>query len=127
MKMKDRFKFRAWNKLEKTMFHNLTVGNGHIIHCDVNKNILNDKLTTAFNPEFLEIMQCTGFKDNKGNLVYEGDIIKSYNDEICVIKYDDVEGGLFIYSEDNDHPMCNLNFKFTVIGNIYENPELLEV
>ena len=71
------------------------------------------------------VMQCTGLKDKNGKLIYEGDIL-NYS---CLPGYSDIYtctfnngsfliGGLLI---------SNTHLKSEVIGNIYENPELLEV
>jgi len=81
------------------------------------------------------LMQYTGLRDRNGKEIYEGDIIKVIKDEIngeC--EYYEVvwnnEWGLFECVDAKGNP-CDyeLNFpwpnKREVIGNIYENPELL--
>lgn len=82
------------------------------------------------------LMQYTGLKDKNSAEIYEGDILKrehcyapddqydiavvEYSDERLCFRFNSIEKhGIFF---DTNHP----NFRFEVIGNIYENPELLE-
>ena len=150
-------KFRAWMKSLKWM-------------CDVTNISFDSKLVdicqqedteryTEMSVEFdeVELMQSTGLKDEKGQEIFEGDILKFNDewDEYCYegyvegsvegINYVEVvrgeacfefgktkypESSLFILMEDEHLNfkdfIKNENFEFEIIGNIYENPELLE-
>lgn len=76
-----------------------------------------------------EIMQYTGLKDKNGKEIYEGDIIVSdyekwwHNQPCGVVEY--LENGFWLSGKDGSHFMPNEDSR-RVIGNIYENPELLE-
>ena len=77
-----------------------------------------------FDPNDVILMQYTGYKDMKGREVYEGDIVRYY-DDIYEVKW--MWAGFYIHSLQNgfDELATNENF-VEVIGNIYENPDLLE-
>ena len=74
------------------------------------------------------VMQFTGLYDKNGTGIFEGDIVQYHNDSPTVVKY---ENQGFIVA--NSHDMCKSQLKifrdenkWVVIGNIYENPELLK-
>ena len=74
------------------------------------------------------IGQYTGKKDKNGTKIFEGDIVlvDEYEQEIAIIKWDE-ECGNFYFELDNlyltfDEYYAN---ELEVVGNIYDNPELL--
>lgn len=73
--------------------------------------------------------QYTGLEDKNGRRIFEGDIVDilTENEEIGVVEYED---GGFLVSADGFCVDFHTNIKGTdldVIGNIHDNPELLEV
>lgn len=79
----------------------------------------------------LNLMQSTGLYDKNGKEIFEGDIVKMAKDVYSDLTYYEIvrhRGGAYRL-ESNQHG-CELWLRHTnceVIGNIYENPELLEV
>ena len=143
VRMEDRFKFRIWHvPLEKMHYNDFIVtATGYMA-----KIYQQDDYMMKFNQEDLEfdkqciLMQCTGLKDKNGKLIYEGDILKGKKDMICsphssrqVDKVGVVEipQNMFVAScrdvKNNCTLFCQNDWvKTEVIGNIYQNPELLE-
>lgn len=76
-----------------------------------------------------ELMQFTGLHDQNGQEIYEGDILRDENGDLYRVKFDGGQfqpllryGGTQLAIESIvDMADCS-----SVIGNIYENPELLE-
>ena len=85
----------------------------------------------CFDFDDIELMQSTGLHDKNGKEIFEGDIVKMAKDVYSDPTYYEVirhRGGAYRL-ESNQHG-CELWLRHTiceVIGNIYENPELLEV
>ena len=80
----------------------------------------------------MKIMQYSGLKDRYGKEIYEGDIIKNESGEgydiLSVVAY---KKGVFCIDANDEldyieYPLYEWNCEAEVIGNIYENPELLE-
>lgn len=76
------------------------------------------------------ICQCTGRNDKNGKLIYENDIMVAYYDEEKPVMVVWRECGL-VAAENNSDELCPLDYftqkHFYVVGNIFDNPELLEV
>lgn len=129
-------KFRAWHpELSRMMliqymwFHNSSI----------EELELNDKVTNTFFVESvdeIELMQSTGLKDKNGKEIFEGDILcdegLEQEDEFVYVTVSYREG-MWVCDQITDE-LCGyggalneFNDDYSIIGNIYENPELLEV
>ena len=83
--------------------------------------------------ENIVVMQSTGLKDKNGVGIYEGDIIKNIRNGISRKVYWDTHCASFHLSKrGREKPgveywsLSNPKWNYEVIGNIYENQELLE-
>lgn len=78
----------------------------------------------------LNLMQSTGFRDKNGKEIFEGDIVDSEGGFTTGVVEFRSDLGMFVSTlikYNNFERLCNAHGLVKVIGNIYENPELLEV
>jgi len=148
--MNDRFKFRAWSKLSNEMKDVISLNINYefpecsnvILETNTFDDIKthNNSITCANGLNNVVLMQCTGLKDKNGKLIYEGDIVRYAEYEIEEIE-PEWEYTEIVWGSNYDYPAFDLkihNFEsnglseifacgwtIEVIGNIYENKELL--
>lgn len=116
-------KFRAWDKKRKRMFAVTTLNASGAVSV-----FIDDDGLYLLPAEQIELMQYTGLKDKDDKEIFEGDIV-DYNDDgecIGVVEYDAPE----FYLDADATNWARMFLKGTphqrVIGNIYENSELLK-
>lgn len=74
------------------------------------------------------ICQCTGLKDKNGKLIWENDVVKINNSKVnTLITFRDFEIICTIPNEKYYKHRLEYDTEYEVIGNIFDNPELLEV
>lgn len=115
-------KFRAWDKQYKQL--------GMVTHLDFITNELDhDKnLSEPKSTEHFELMQFTGLLDKNGKEIYEGDIVKPFTDDGNLAQVIFLNGSFVLATQKKDGSYLIWNYmesEVEIIGNIYENPELL--
>ena len=120
-------KFRAWSEdtCEMVQVARLDIKE-ETIHYENGIKSINREQELGFWWKPYVLMQNTGLKDKNGVEIYEGDIVKYFRDELAVIVYRD--GGVDIRSLSwgDCEPLQRRLGEIEVIGNIYQNNDLLE-
>jgi len=137
-----KIKFRAWDKIEKeliTKYESLAFKDNWVfLEVEYKKNHFSE---LSWHSDDIELMQYTGLKDKNGTDIFESDIVK-YNmiDRFGLCKIEYTEECRFTAQSLNMVNCRGFSLKkdiitfnkysektrdIEVIGNIYENPELL--
>lgn len=131
-------KYRAWDKARNEMNYKVMVGN-----CDTDDEnwtcpiiwIEEIKDWLHFD-DYDSIMQSTGLKDKNGKEIFEGDVLEIQDEGEVLgnakLTWDNEQVVFMIeaISVDNIAPFHEIlsdeSYSYRVVGNVYENPELLE-
>lgn len=113
-------KFRAWDKTNKEM-----------LFAELDE-LYGGELDRGHHfTDWGNVMQYTGLKDKNEKEIYEGDILEMGDNYPCEVKYDSGSCKYQAHEYGNRdgervHEMDAYTVPWKVIGNIYENPELLK-
>lgn len=126
--MKDRFKYRAWDKENKKYIYDVEKG---LQFYSTAGNLRVLTLAEVAESSKYDLEQCTGLTDKNNKLIYEGDIVKYHvikkssfpiEREVLAFKTKKVTFKKGYFS-----PVFNLDLNdVEIIGNIHEDSELLE-
>ena len=127
-------KFRAWLKNDKEM---IDVDEIHWFHEGI--DFIGDGITFSRGADEIELMQSTGLKDKNGVEIFEGDILTDGHTLGVLRNHQTL--GFYMVDEKGEESFLSdtvntegfeeakefMKNSIEIIGNIYENPELLEV
>lgn len=128
-------KFRAWNKEKKIMCYANEDDRAELWDgvCCSDVEMVNTRLNSSFSD--YEWMQYIGKEDINKKEIYEGDIVRNF---LCiddhreklyeqgVVKFDKETLGFFVFDDEGNKLNIPYMGNIEVIGNVYENPDLLD-
>lgn len=123
-------KYRAWDSEKKKFVEHFFITDNGLI-CNMEKPTSEHKLIIPVEKSELILMQSTGLCDQESTEVFEGDILhhQIQTEYTFIVNYDKDKGRWYgdglsrTYRIDITKEFL---LYYKVIGNIYENPELLE-
>lgn len=123
-------KFRAWDLVSSRMvvLEDFYFRKEYTNISGIRFHVGLDKSETRAEGEDLILMQFTGLHDSNGKEIFEGDLVKGGPNSPLRVEYRN--GAFSGYSQDTEMPYPIDEFgsgKTEVVGNIYENPELLSI
>lgn len=126
--MMREIKFRAWDR-ERQIMRRVFAINFDFDEAYICRNNPSDCITIDIKQDSV-IMQFTGLCDKNGKEIYEGDIVRLFYEMIEMVGYikQSDNGEWLVWKDERNYlgAYDNRN-RIVVIGNIYENPNLLEI
>ena len=126
------YKFRAWDKRKEKFRDDVYIDSDGNLY-EFSKKTGYGTAISYLNDEYIDVTQYTGLVDINGKEIYEGDIVKnttqqSYLGQTYEVTWNEnwacyqlMDNGLT-----SNIPLSQDFMSYEVIGNIYENPELIK-
>lgn len=122
-------RFRAWNKATKEMYEVDDIMSIDFGKSEISVKTLFFEQTNRYDFDDIVLMQSTGLTDKHGKEIFEGDIIDSTDGFLTGVIEFRVSLGMFVsdlVEYNNFERLCNIASSRKIIGNIWENGELLD-
>lgn len=123
-------RYRAWDKIRKTMYEVDDIMSIDFGKSEISVKTLFFERTNYYKFDDIVLMQSTGLTDKNGKEIFEGDILDSEDGFLAGIVELRQDLGMFVSTlikYNNFERLCNVTSSRKIIGNRWENPELLEV
>lgn len=132
--MENRFNFRCWLIKQNRMIEDFSLfgfGSKSKYKRDIEEVVDDGNNFITYHWIETILMQSTALKDKNNKEIFEGDIIKLFDDAENVVQLVySVPNASFEYHDKKNmfvSSMCDIDLKYAeVIGNIYENKELIK-
>jgi len=114
--------------MREIKFRALKRNSNEIVYFDLKEFLENDddKMPDAMQYVLKDLQQFTGLKDKNGIDIYEGDILNDEFGSLGIVFWNKDDASFSIeYKDIECQSFLNVDEWSEVIGNIYENPELL--
>lgn len=123
-------RYRAWDKIHKTMYEVDDIMSIDFGKSEIGVKTLFFERTSRYDFDDIVLMQSTGMTDKNGREIFEGDILDSEDSFLAGVVELRQNLGMFVSTllkYNNFERLCNVLDSTQIIGNVWDNPELLEV
>lgn len=111
--------FRAWDKEEKRML-------SYAEYCSVYSYAESAELSFWLQSTDYELMQFTGLLDKNGVKIFEGDLCQYFKDDLLLVEWHQPDTQFKLKRLNGIKECLRFDCDIEVIGNCFQNPELLE-
>lgn len=122
-------RYRAWDKIHKIMYEVDDIMSIDFGKSEIGVKTLFFDQTNRYNFDDIVLMQSTGLTDKNGKEIFEGDILGTKDGLLNGVVKFNIDLGMWTNSllrYNNFERLCSIANSREIIGNIWENGELLD-
>jgi len=122
-------RYRAWDKIHKTMYEVDDIMSIDFGRSQISVKTLFFEQTNYYKFDDIVLMQSTGMRDKNDREIFEGDILGTKDGLLNGVVKFNIDLGMWTNSllrYNNFERLCNIANSRKIIGNIWEDGELLD-